>query len=127
MRLLLDSHYIVAIVDQKLKDRFPSFSRFVTAENPELVVSIASIWELSIKSRLKKLKLRMPPEDLPSFLDDLGIALLPIRPEHVTADIDPDVPTRDPFDRLLIAQAKLEGLRLVTADRALADHPVTFR
>jgi PIN domain nuclease of toxin-antitoxin system len=127
VRLLLDSHYIVAIVDLKLRERFPAFSRLLVAENPELLVSIASIWELSIKSRLKKIDLRVPPRQLPSILDDFGIGLLPIAPEHATADIHPDVPTRDPFDRLLVAQAQLEGLRLVTADRSLVDHPVTFR
>jgi PIN domain nuclease of toxin-antitoxin system len=97
------------------------------AENPTLIVSIASIWELSIKSRLKKIDLRVPPAQLPSLLNELGIGLLAIQPEHVTAAINPDVPTRDPFDRLLIAQAQLENLRFVTVDRALADHPVTFR
>jgi PIN domain nuclease of toxin-antitoxin system len=124
--LLLDSHYIVAIVDLSLQERFPAFYRFMIAQNPKMLVSVASIWELSIKSRLKKLDLRVAPADLPSFLGDLQIDLLAIKPAHATATIHPDVPTRDPFDRLLIAQAQIEGLRLVTADRALAGHPAVW-
>jgi PIN domain nuclease of toxin-antitoxin system len=127
MRLLLDSHVVIALVDQKLPERFPQFARYQLAEQPSLFVSIASIWELAIKSRLRKLDLRIAPDEVPSFLSGLGISLLEIAPRHVTATLAPDVPTKDPFDRLLIAQCQLEALRLVTVDRALADHPVTFR
>lgn len=127
MKLLLDSHYVIALVDEELQVRFPKFARYVLAEQPELFVSIASIWELAIKSRLRKLELRVAPNDLVSFLDDLGVKLLAIEPRHVTEILNPDVPTRDPFDRLLMAQAQIEGMRFVTIDRALTDHPVTFR
>ena len=61
------------------------------------------------------------------FLADAGIEIIPITSKHATTDLLVDVPTRDPFDRLLLAQAQIEGMRFVTVDRALADHPVTFR
>jgi PIN domain nuclease of toxin-antitoxin system len=126
VKLLLDSHFIVAIVDLKLNERFPVFARFALAEKPRMFVSIASLWELSIKSQLNKLNLRVRPVDLPSFFEDIAVELLAIKPEHVTATLQPNVSTRDPFDRLLLAQAQIEDMRLVTADRALAGHPAVW-
>ena len=56
-----------------------------------------------------------------------GLTMLPIAIEHVLTVAQPEPPTRDPFDRLLLAQAQVENLQLVTIDRALVDHPLAFR
>jgi PIN domain nuclease of toxin-antitoxin system len=101
--------------------------RALEALDAQLFVSVASLWEIAIKSRLGKLALRFPVEALESFVEGIGAALLVIDARHVVTAADPEPNTRDPFDRLLVAQAQIEGLRLVTLDRALANHPVAWR
>lgn len=63
-------------------------------------------------------------EALPELLAGLGIEINPINEHHALAAVEPEPPTRDPFDRLLLAQCQIENLRLVTVDRALAMHPM---
>ena len=91
------------------------------------VVSVASLWEIAIKTRLGKLDPGVPVEHMQFNLQQAGLTILPIKVEHVLTVAEPQPPTRDPFDRLLLAQAQVEGLQLVTIDRALIDHPLAYR
>lgn len=91
----------------------------------ELLLSAASCWEIAIKFALGKLPLPMPPlEYVPSRLEASGVLALAVSARHAlhVAMLPPH--HRDPFDRLLIAQAQLEGLILLTADPALAAYDV---
>ena len=126
MALLLDTNILIAIVNQKagaldreMIDALP--------EDVDHVVSVASLWEIAIKNRLGKLPLPAPLFRLPEVIDLAGLKLLDINRRHVLADISPMPATRDPFDRLLLAQSAVEGLRLMTLDRALVDHPLAWR
>lgn len=95
-------------------DRIGKQAREAIAGDPKgVVVSAAVIWEVAIKRRLGKLK---APADLLARLEQAGVDLLPINAHH--ADHVGTLPMhhRDPFDRLLIAQAQAEGLALATAD-----------
>jgi len=65
--------------------------------------------------------------DVPANVKSGGLEILAIEVAHVLHAVDPEPPTRDPFDRLLLAQCHVEGLKLVTVDRALVDHPPAFR
>jgi PIN domain nuclease of toxin-antitoxin system len=85
------------------------------------------LWEIAIKSRLGKLKLTPRLSSLPELLDGLGIRIVAINEHHALASIEPEPATRDPFDRMLLAQCQVEGLRLVTVDRALASHPMAAK
>lgn len=82
----------------------------------DVLVSAVVIWEVAIKRQLGKLD---APPDLLDQLEQAGVALLPITPRH--ADRVGTLPPhhRDPFDRLLVAQAECDGLALVTADQDL--------
>ncbi len=92
-----------------------------------MVVSAASLWEIAIKFRAGKLKLTQPPTHFPLFFLLLGYELMAIGHQHALEDLR-DMPlTRDPFDRLLLAQCQVEGLSLVTIDRALVNHPLAWR
>ena len=91
------------------------------------LVSLASLWEIAIKSRLGKLRLDAPLQQLPDLLRKMDCTLLTIDEQHVLAELNPEPQTRDPFDRLLLAQCQVENLRLVTNDRALATHPLVWR
>lgn len=127
MMLLVDTHILLAVLGQETS-RLPRVQAEVLLEKKEgFTASVASIWEVAIKHRLGKLALSFDLADLPQLLEDAGIGVLPITIEHVIAEIDPVPVTRDPFDRLLLAQCAVDRMRLVTIDRALADHPLAAR
>ncbi len=91
----------------------------------ELYLSAASSWEISIKSALGKLPLPEPPAQyVPKRMAAQGIRPLPITHTHALAVSDLPVHHSDPFDRLLIAQAQLEGMVLLTADSAFKPYGV---
>ncbi len=124
MRLLLDTHIALwAIVDDP---RLPEVAAaLIRDETNDIIVSAASIWEIAIKHRLA----RGGPGDMPvsgaearRYFEQAGYALLSISADHAAA-IDGLPPIHgDPFDRMLIAQALHEPLRLLTHDRALAGY-----
>jgi PIN domain nuclease of toxin-antitoxin system len=85
------------------------------------------LWEIAIKWRLGKLRISGNLELLPAIVTSVGLELISINEHHVLATIQPEPPTRDPFDRLLLAQCSVEDLRLVTVDRALISHELAVR
>lgn len=93
----------------------------------QLVASVASLWEIAIKARLRKLEVNVEPGDIAPLLRSLSIDVLPITERHATAELTTVPPTRDPFDRMLLAQCQVEDLRLVTVDRALVGHPLAWQ
>ena len=126
MRVLLDTHTLLAIIEQQL-DRFTPGIRSLLADSTgEFHVSVASLWEIAIKWRLGKLRLTPALKTLPGLLTSIGIELIAINEHHTLIAVEPEPLTRDPFDRLLLAQCQVEGLRLITIDRALIDHPMAF-
>jgi PIN domain nuclease of toxin-antitoxin system len=110
-------------MEQRLNERL----REALTSTTDVRASVASLWEIAVKVRLSKLTLNAPLERLPELLEDMGLALLTIKADHVLAVAHPEPPTGDPFDRLLLAQCGVEGLQLVTLDRALASHPLVWQ
>jgi PIN domain nuclease of toxin-antitoxin system len=98
----------------------------VTARN-EVHASTASLWEIAIKTGLGKLDPGLPLEKVADFLERAGFFVLDVNRHHAVAQVEPEPATRDPFDRMLLSQCKIEGLQLVTLDRALLDHPLAWR
>ncbi len=98
-------------------------SAIASPEN-EVFVSVASLWEISIKVALGKLQLSLQPID--AFLDASGFEGLTILPRHAIAAGALPRHQNDPFDRMLIAQARIETLTLVTADAAFAKYDVAL-
>lgn len=126
MRLLLDTHFIVALFDRPERAS-PSPKWAIVQSDADLVASTVSLWEIAIKTRLGKLPLYVAPSSMPDALAQLEIQLLVIDYRHVLAELDDEPNTRDPFDRLLLAQCQVENLQLVTEDRALVSHPLAWR
>ncbi len=122
MRLLLDTHIFLGLISGSEGHLEPKTKRQLEQGDAELFVSVACLWEIAIKTRIGKLELAPDLLTLPDIVRDLGAVLLLINERHVLAFVEPEPKTRDPFDRLLLAQCEVEGLRLVTADRALACH-----
>lgn len=93
----------------------------IGAPNARILISAAVIWEVSIKRQLGKLD---APADLLEQLERAGVDLLPITARHADRAGTLPMHHRDPFDRLLVAQADVDGLTLVTADRELSAYGV---
>lgn len=91
----------------------------------QVYVSVATIWELLLKARKGKLDLGEDPEnELKLYCRMLRATVLPIIAQHAYLAVALDSLHKDPFDRMLIAQAKAEGLSLVTADAKIREYGV---
>ena len=117
MRVLLDTQLLLWALGDP--DRLPAAARRIT-EEAEIYVSAASIWEIAIKSSLGKLV--ADPREVLAALEPAGFLSLPISGEHCARVVDLPPLHRDPFDRLLIAQARTEPMRFLTADASLRDY-----
>ncbi len=126
MKILLDTHLLLWAAGQP--DLLPAAARR-WIDNPanELLFSPASIWEVAIKRGLGRSDFQADPRLLRRGLLDNGYSELPILSDHVVA-IDSLPPIhKDPFDRLLVAQATAEGIMLLTADSVVAQYPGPVR
>ncbi|MFP3943258.1 MAG: type II toxin-antitoxin system VapC family toxin [Alphaproteobacteria bacterium] len=120
MRVLLDTHVMIWWLEGH--SRLPVHVRdIVNDRNNEIHFSIASVWEIAIKTSLGKLH---TPGDLPEQMAANEIRPLPISMDHARQTTTLPFHHRDPFDRMLIAQARTEGLTLITADARISDYDV---
>lgn len=121
---LLDTHTFLWLASDDR--RLPVRVRTLALDHRNtLLLSVASIWELAIKASLGKLELRVPLSDLiKTQRTDLGVRVLPIEPEHALRVGQLEFHHRDPFDRLLVAQAVVEGVPLLSNDAQLDEYPV---
>ena len=118
---LLDTHALVWVVGSP--ERLPQAVRMVV-ESHQTKVSVISLWEMIIKKNRKTAAVRNPLAWWEQHVTRVETEVLPIRIPHLTAlDRLPDL-HRDPFDRMLVAQALAEGLTLATKDPTLARYDV---
>jgi len=126
MRLLPDTHAFIWWDSDPAKLSPRALAMCQDREN-ELIVSVASAWEMQIKRQLGKLTLAVPLSDIIANQQRTNqIDILPVTLAHVLAIDALPQHHRDPFDRLLVAQATTENASLVTNDPALARYPVTI-
>ncbi|CDI01412.1 MAG: type II toxin-antitoxin system VapC family toxin [Candidatus Competibacter denitrificans] len=122
MKWLLDTHVLLWAAGNPQRLSTQAHALLNAPEN-ELWFSAASLWEIAIKSGLGRADFQVDARLLRRGLLDNGYSELPIRSEHVVA-LDRLPPLhKDPFDRLLIAQALVEGITLLTADEQIARYP----
>jgi PIN domain nuclease of toxin-antitoxin system len=119
VKLLLDTQILLWVAGQP--DRLSARAkRMLNDPGNELLFSAASLWEITIKNALGRDDFRVEPRVLRRALLDNGYVELPITSDHAV-NVDGLPPLhKDPFDRLLIAQALVEGITLLTADKNLA-------
>ena len=124
MRLLLDTHVWLWLIGPQDRLSSSALSALADAEN-ELFLSAASGFEIALKAAIGKLRLAGPASVLvPSYLKRSGVRQLSINVEHALRAGELPMHHRDPFDRLLVAQAQMEDLVLVTADDQLRAYDV---
>lgn len=122
MKLLLDTH-ILLWAAQGVEHLPMDAQTLMNEPENELLFSVASLWEIVIKCGLGREDFKVDPRLLRRSLLDNDYRELPILSEHAVA-IDALPPIhKDPFDRMLIAQATVEGITLLTADVQLAKYP----
>jgi PIN domain nuclease of toxin-antitoxin system len=115
VKLLLDTHVLLWAAGDPSKLSRKTRALLSAADNA-LLFSVASLWEITIKRQLGRADFRVDPRLLRRGLLDNGYGEIVIASAHVVAiDSLPDI-HRDPFDRLLIAQARVEGVALLTSD-----------
>lgn len=112
--LLLDTHVVLWLLDDNA--RLGSRTRTQISASPVVYLSAASTWELAIKVAIGKLTL---PDDFDEVVGRSGLRDLPITRAHTRASDLMALPHKDPFDAMLVAQARVERLTLLTADAKL--------
>ena len=122
MKQLLDTHSFIWFVtgSSRITNKVRS-----QIENNENLLSIASVWEIAIKSSIGKLNLKMSIEELVNEqIANNGIELLNITTKHIAVVADLPLHHRDPFDRLIISQAMIEQIPVVGIDEAFDSYPI---
>ena len=127
MKLLIDTHFVILLADDRIEQSPRSNRDIILHRSSEIFVSLASLWEVEIKSRIGKLPLSNSVRNWAGILENTGVRILNVESQHVVADIGPEPDTNDPFDRLLLSTCAAENLKLVTLDRALSAHPLAWR
>ncbi|MFD2573351.1 type II toxin-antitoxin system VapC family toxin [Spirosoma soli] len=123
MQYLLDTHTLLWLLNDESVLPKATLSLLKDPAS-RLQVSVASIWEIAIKRGLGKLDINQPTQVLVNELPKLSIELLPITPDHVLRVETLPFHHRDPFDRIIIAQALVESYIIVSKDTNFPLYPV---
>ena len=121
MKYLIDTHIFIWFVEN-LPNLSQSLKNTIEDENNEIFISIASLWEISIKISIKKLQLNRKYEEILAVLKNNSIEILPIDFAHTLENSKLPFHHRDPFDRIIIAQAIVENIDFISADAVFDDY-----
>jgi PIN domain nuclease of toxin-antitoxin system len=121
LNLLLDTHLLLWAASAPERLSVKARGLLLAADN-QLVFSSASLWEINIKRSLGRADFNVDPRRLWRMLLVNGYRELPVTSEHTVAVNDLPPLHKDPFDRILVAQAHVEGLTLLTADKMVAKY-----
>jgi PIN domain nuclease of toxin-antitoxin system len=121
VRLLIDTHIFVWMAGEPER-LSPAVAAAVVDPDNDVFVSAVSVWEIAIKRALGRLP--FPLERLDVLLAEMGVEILDLTAAHAIAAGDLPRLHDDPFDRALVAQAKVEGMTLISADHAVARYDV---
>ncbi len=123
-RFLLDTHTLIWLLEDESLIPVITLGLLKSKANP-LMVSIASFWEMAIKVSIGKIDLGQPIDAMEAAMRQQGVEILPVSMPHLLRVQTLPFHHRDPFDRLLIAQAMTENLTLVSRDPKFSPYPVT--
>ncbi|MDO9415960.1 type II toxin-antitoxin system VapC family toxin [Pararhizobium sp.] len=126
MRLLLDTHLLIWAANEP-ENLSAEAIEFITNRQNTLMFSVASLWEVAIKQKLQRSDFYVDPSVLRRGLLETGYEELTITAQHAIAVAELPVFHKDPFDRILVAQAWVEGILFLTGDRHLMSYPGSIR
>lgn len=112
MKYLLDTHMFIWCMENSSRLK-PETRKIVKDASKSIFISMVTPWEITIKVMLKKLQLDIP---IPKLFNNLEFEILPIKLDHILALLKLPPIHKDPFDRMLVAQAKSEKLNLLSSD-----------
>lgn len=118
MRYLLDTCLILWTLDGNIK-KLKDFISIIEDPTNELAISVVSYWEITIKKALRKLEI---PEGWTSAIEETGMSWLNLEPKHIQQLEKLPFMHHDPFDRLLISQAKAEQMIMLTSDEKILQY-----
>ncbi len=125
MRFLIDTHVLIWHIEDDEQLTLER-SAFIDDPDNEPLVSIASLWEIAIKQSLGKLKLSSSLNNIVGAIEESTTSLLPIDSRHLIRIAELQFHHKDPFDRLIIAQALTEGIPIITSDSDFAAYGVSI-
>ena len=123
MNLLLDTHTAIWFITED-KTLPANVKALIEDATNTCFVSVASLWEMGIKYSLGKLDLKTDLKRIFELIDQSGLTILPITTNHILINTTLEFHHRDPFDRLIIAQAKSEGLTVASKDGVFKDYNI---
>lgn len=123
MRLLIDTHILIYFLEgnSSLAD---SHRQIIVDSENEVLLSVASLWEMAIKISIGKLSLSQPLKDVIKQIKAEDFEILPISPEHTLQVSTLPFHHHDPFDRIIIAQCQIEKLPIISNDIVFSDYSV---
>lgn len=121
MKYLIDTHIFIWFVEN-LSNLRQTARNLIEDNNSEIFISIASLWEISIKTSIGKLQINRRFEDIIDVLNDNSIEILPIDFAHTVENNKLPFHHRDPFDRIIVSQAIVENLDFISADSVFDDY-----
>jgi len=123
MNVLLDTHALIWFItdDRKLTHYA---KQIIQDPINTCFVSVASLWEIGIKTSLGRLELKSDLKKIFGLIEQSGLLLLPITPNHILTNAELDFHHRDPFDRLIIAQGKCEELTIISKDKVFEKYHI---
>ena len=122
MRLLLDTHIFISLINEDHNLDQSTINSIIDSEN-EKFISIASLWEIIIKLNIGKLIVTRNLEEMYEVISNFSISVLNIQKQHLDEYLALPLIHRDPFDRLIIAQALADELTLITDDQYIKNYP----
>ena len=123
MQYLLDTHTFIWFIDD-VKTLSQKAAKEIAYIENDCFLSIASLWEIAIKCNIGKLQLKSSFHDITYFLADNNIRILPLEFRHLQTLLSLELIHRDPFDRIIIAQAITDDLTIITMDKHFPGYPV---
>ena len=117
MRVLIDTHIFIWFVNGA-KELSPAARAIIEDRDITICISMVSLWEIAIKNALGKLKINRPYEQMMEVIDKNGFVVIPLKFEHTIIQHTLPWHHRDPFDRMIAAQAIAEQIDLISADPA---------
>lgn len=121
MKYLLDTHAFLWFLSGDVRLSIPAKSIIESIEN-DCFLSMASVWEMAIKTKNGKLNPGFDFGELESLVKLFDFNLLAIKPAHITKLLDLDFLHKDPFDRILISQSVVDDFVLITNDKNITEH-----
>jgi len=123
MNLLVDTHALIWFITDN--NKLPiNTKKFIESKDNDCYVSIATFWEIGIKNSIGRLDLNSDLQKIFQIIEESGFDILPITTNHILQNADLELYHQDPFDRIIIAQAIVEKMTIITKDTQFKNYNI---